>query len=398
MNALRSDSFPITRGVRFVALFMSLICMSTNMLYSYLAVSLKFNLDISMSTLATIDGMVEFLSYFLRIFSGAISDYLHNRKLLLAVGCSIVVLVKPVFAIANSVYTVIVAEISERIGNGILASPRDALIADLSYRSKLGASFGFCRAVKTLGGVLGAAMAVGIMYISDNNYKLLFCTSTLPALLALFCLTKIHSKAESKINRDQKKFDNPFQKKYLKSLDRNFWELIALAFACELGHFAESLLTIRSAEFISPCLCGITAIVATFGQVNFSYFVAMKSDRYNKLNIIRISLLLLLVSYATMWLAFSSTAFLLGIFVFYGQYAVIQALFLATIAKNVSSRLRATANGVFYFVIGVSYTISTEVCGMCCENFGTDSAFLYTSSMVVFALISACSQKSAYFN
>lgn len=396
MNALRPVSFPITRGVWFVALFMSLIGMSTNMLYSYLAVSLKFNLNISMSTVASIDGAVEFVSYFLRIFSGAISDYLHNRKLLLVVGCSVVALVKPIFAIANSVCAVIAAEISERIGNGILASPRDALIADLSYRNNLGASFGFCKAIKTLGGVIGAAIAVAIMYISDNNYKLLFGVSTLPALLALICLTKVQNKKE--ITNNQRKFDNPFQKKYLRSLDKNFWGLIALAFACELGHFAESLLTIRSADFLSPCSCGITAIIATFGQVGFAYFIGMKSDQYNKLYIIRINLFLLLVSYATMWSASSSIVFLFGILIFYGQYAVIQALFLATITKNVSSQLRATATGIFYSVIGISYMASTEICGMFCDNFGTNSAFLYTSSIVFLAFVSACSKKETYFN
>ena len=349
-----------------------------------------------MSTVASIDGAVEFISYFLRIFSGAISDYLHNRKLLLVVGCSVVALVKPIFAIANSVCAVIAAEISERIGNGILASPRDALIADLSYRNNLGASFGFCKAIKTLGGVIGAAIAVAIMYISDNNYKLLFGVSTLPALLALICLTKVQNKKE--ITNNQRKFDNPFQKKYLRSLDKNFWGLIALAFACELGHFAESLLTIRSAEFLSPRLCGITAIIATFGQVSFAYLIGMKSDQYNKLYIIRINLFLLLVSYATMWSASSSIVFLFGILIFYGQYAVIQALFLATITKNVSSQLRATATGIFYSVIGISYMASTEICGMFCDNFGTNSAFLYTSSIVFLALVSACSRKGTYFN
>ena len=385
-----------SKEIWLVALFGFFLSTSTQMLYSHLALFLKFNLKTSILDIAKIDGFVEFLSYFVRIFSGAISDYLYNRKVLLIVGCSIAIIVKPVFAFASSALAVIIAEISERLGCGIQASPRDALIADLSDRNKLGASFGFCKAMKTAGGIIGAFVAVVIVYLSDNNYQLLFFLSTLPALLAILCVAKIHNPNKPYRNiYYTKKFDNPFSKRYLKSLDYKFWTLMSLAFVCELAHFGESLLTIRASQLLfSQNFSGIVSIVAAFGQVTFAYCFGIISDKYRKFTLLRLNLFLLLISYFIMNYTTSIYIFLIGIFLFYAQFAVIQLLFLALISRNVSSKLRGTAIGVFYFVIGISYLTTTYFCGILCEDFGYNQAFAYVSIQAFIAFAAICSTES----
>ncbi|MBR1734269.1 MAG: MFS transporter [Alphaproteobacteria bacterium] len=410
LSAILPSSISI--DIYFVAIFMALLGISTNMLYSYLAISLKCDLNLSLTNMANIDGTVEFLSYILRVFSGAISDFFYSRKILLLIGAAIITLSKPIFSIANSVIMILSAEILERLGNGILASPRDALIADLSLQNNLGASFGFCKSMKTLGGLIGAGIAVFIMYFSDNNYKLLFCLSALPALMALLCLIKVPDKSSTSLNEKKindtnkkeydtnfknKKFENPFQKKYLRSLDNNFYKLMLFAFVCELGHFAESLLTIKSMNLLSPNLCGSVSLFSMFGQIIFSYFVCIKSDNYNKLSIIRINLILLLFSYFALSNSVSKWIFLFGIFIFFGQYAVLQALFLTVINKNVSSYLRATAIGVFYMVIGISYMMTAKLCGMLCDNYSYNLALLCTAIFISLAFAMSFFVKTEYY-
>ena len=176
-----------SKEIWLVALFGLFLSTSTQMLYSHLALFLKFNLKTSILDMAKIDGFVEFLSYFVRIFSGAISDYLYNRKVLLIVGYSMGMFVKPVFALASSTLTVIIAEISERLGCGIQASPRDALIADLSDHNKLGASFGFCKAMKTAGGIIGVFLLslLFIYLITITNFYFFYLRFL---LYWLFCV------------------------------------------------------------------------------------------------------------------------------------------------------------------------------------------------------------------
>lgn len=383
-----------SHSVWLVAFFGLFLSASTQMLYSHLALYLTYDLEVSLSSVAAIDGSVEFLSYFVRVFAGAVSDYIYDRKLLLVMGCSIAVIVKPLFSFANSFVTVAIGEIAERLGSGIQASPRDALIADLSAREKLGSSFGFCKAMKTAGGVLGASLAVFIVYLSNNDYKLLFLISTVPAILALLCIIKIRNPPYCKHTisnfRKIQKFDNPFQKKYLRSLDSKFWCLIFLAFLCESAHFGESLLTIRSSQICSQTFSGVTSILAACGQVLFSYFMGMASDNIGKFTLLRVNLGLLLLAYASMNFAPSIMVFWSGIFIFYGQFAVIQLLFLALITQSVSERLRGTAVGIFYSVIGGSYMTTTYICGKFCKDFGYDVAFAYVSVIAVIALLLSC--------
>jgi sugar phosphate permease len=379
MTKIRNKIFKapyLSKNVKLIALYGLFLSISTQMLYSHLALFLKFGCNVSDSQIASIDGFVEFLSYFIRVFAGAISDYLYDRKLLLIVGCSIAVVIKPIFAVTHSVFTVVFSEIIERLGSGVQASPRDALIADLSPKSKLGTSFGFCKSLKTIGGILGAIIALGIICFSENNYRLLFILSTIPAIFALLCVKKIKF-SSAKLPREIKKFDNPFQKKYLKSMDVDFWKIIVLAFVCEAGHFGESLLTLRSTQFFSQTFAGMTSIFAAVGQIVFAYFVGVVSDKIDRIILLKINLALLLSAYTLMFFELP-VLFFVGVLILCGQYASMQLLFLSMINTHVSINLRGTAIGIFYCVIGAAYMLATNVCGFLCDKVGYEAAFLYS--------------------
>ena len=330
------------------------------MLYSHLALFLRFDCGATTSQIATIDGVVEFLSYLIRIFSGAISDYLHDRKALLILGCFAAAAIKPVFAAIQAVYSIFFSEIIERIACGIQAAPRDALIADVTYdKNKLGSSFGLCKSIKTAGGMIGAGFALAIVYFSDSNYRLLFMLAGIPALFALLCVSgvKISSSAAFK----NEKFDNPFQKKYLKSLDKTFWYFILFAFLFELGHIGDSLLTLRGSQLMSQNQAGATSIVSSLGQVFFAYFIGLASDKFNKIRILCANFIVILMSYGLIFATTSASIFLIGVALLEGQYAATQLIFLSLINSHVNKNLRGTAIGVFYAAIGLAYMICTQL-------------------------------------
>ena len=240
----------------------------------------------------------------------------------------------------------------------------------------MGASFGFCKSLKTIGGILGAVIALGIIWFSGNNYRLLFILSAIPAIFALLCLKKIKSPS-TKLSREIKKFDNPFQKKYLKSMDTDFWKIIILAFVCEAGHFGESLLTLRSTQFFSQTFAGMTSVFAAVGQIAFAYFIGVASDKIDRTILLKINMALLLGAYTLMFFEMP-VLFFVGVLILCGQYAAMQLLFLSMINTHVSINLRGTAIGIFYCVIGSAYMLATNVCGFLCDKVGYEAAFLYS--------------------
>ncbi len=361
--------------ISFYSLFLSA---STQMLYSHLSLYLKYELGAGEEKIALIDGFVEFISYFIRIFSGAVSDYLSNRKFLLVIGCSISIFIKPIFIASKSVVSVLSAEIIERLGAGVQACPRDAFIADLTESSRLGESFGFAKSMKTFGAIIGTLLAVFIMGLTIRNYQILFVCSAIPAVFAFFLLRKINFQKE--IFQQGRKFHNPFRKAYLRSLDAKFFFIIFIAFICELSHFPESLLTLKADMDISKSYAGLTAAFMAIGQMLSAYPIGVLADKFKKKYIVAMCLFLTIISYIILIFGNSIYLFFLGVAVLCGQQSSMQLLFLSIINEHVNFRLRATAIGIFYCVIGMSYVISSKICGFFCEMSLYNFAFSYCIS------------------
>lgn len=383
LNSFRlSNRLP--RNIILISFYSLFLSASTQMLYSHLSLYLKYELGVGEAKIALIDGFVEFFSYFIRIFSGAVSDYLSNRKLLLMIGCTISIFIKPIFVASRSVISVLSAEVIERLGTGIQACPRDAFIADSSESTRLGESFGLAKFMKTFGAIIGTLLAVFIMGLTIRNYQILFVCSAIPAAFAFFLLRKINSQKETL--RLSGKFHNPFRKKYLRSFDAKFFFIIFIAFIYELSHFPESLLTLKADMSISKNYAGLTAAFMAVGQMLSAYPIGVLADKFKKKHIVVICLLLTIISYMILIFSNSMYLFFLGVAVLCGQQSSMQLLFLSIINEHVNFRLRATAIGIFYCVIGISYMISSKICGCFCEMSLYNSAFLYCISVSFIAI------------
>lgn len=369
------DTLP--KGIFAVSLFGLFLGASTTMIYSQLGLFLKNELHATELKIALIDGTVEFLAYLTRIFSGMISDYFMNRKFILYVGCLVTLCMKPLFAIAHSSFTVLIAQSIERIGNGLQASPRDALIADISTPSTRGQSFGFSKSFKTIGSLLGTCIAIGIMLLSSNNYRLVFMCATIAVVLAVLCLSKIKTKNEIRTDHEKKKLVNPFKKQYLKSFDKSFWQLIALATFFELGHFSEALFPIYTNQFIATSFAGSVSMFISIGQIFCSYPIGLYADKFGKRKFICICMFMMMCANLLFMTASSVYPVYLAAFLWGGQMTASQGLFLSVLVERVDSHLRGTAIGVYYCSVGVSYLIASVLAGKI-WTYNCRFAFIYS--------------------
>jgi MFS family permease len=379
------------RGVFWIFAYFFLISAATHMLYSRIALFLKYDLGVAESQIACIDGISCFLASFMRIFSGMLSDCLQNRKLLMLIGCSLIVAARPFIAFASSGLSVFGAVIAERIGNGIQTVPRDALVADLSEENRRGRTFGICRIMKTAGTIPGAVLAYFIIYVSDTNYRLLFVLSAVPAICAMIALTQPTEKLEKPHAAASK---NPFKYCHMKSFDRRFFFLMTVAFLGECGHFAESLLTVRAGRLVQANAAGLTSAAAAFGQAVFAYIAGTLADRKDKILLIKICIYLAVGSLLIMAATTSTTYFFIAAAVCCGQETALQVIFLALINEYTDAKSRATAIGVFYAITATAYMITGGICGVFCERFGYAPAFLFSAVTCCSALVFMKFQKN----
>lgn len=186
----------------FVSMFMDL---SSELIHSLLPVFLVTTLGVSTLAVGIIEGIAEATAAISKIFSGAVSDWIGRRKPLLLLGYGLAALSKPLFPLANGVSMIIAARFIDRIGKGIRGAPRDALIADLTPSSLRGAAYGLRQSMDTVGAFAGPALALLLMALTNNDFRLVFWFAVIPAFICvaiiLFAVREPAATYAQKVNR-----------------------------------------------------------------------------------------------------------------------------------------------------------------------------------------------------
>src|SRR5512145_349423 len=175
----------LPRGV--IALGLVSLCMdlSSEMIHSLLPVFLVTTLGASALAVGLIEGVAEATAAIVKVFSGALSDWLGRRKPLVLLGYGLAALTKPLFPLAQGIGAIVTARFVDRIGKGIRGAPRDALIADLTPPERRGAAYGLRQSMDTVGAFAGPLVAMALMVASNDNFRLVFWVAVIPAALCV---------------------------------------------------------------------------------------------------------------------------------------------------------------------------------------------------------------------
>jgi predicted MFS family arabinose efflux permease len=95
---------------------------------------------------------------------------------------------KPLFALAPTAGMVLRARVADRIGKGVWGAPRDALVADITPPHLRGAAYGLRQSLDTVGAFLGPLLAVVLMLLWADNFRLVFWVAVIPGLIAVALL------------------------------------------------------------------------------------------------------------------------------------------------------------------------------------------------------------------
>ena len=390
----------IPKGVFAISLFGLFLGMSTTMVYSQLSLFLKNDLGLTVSQIANLDGIVESVAFITRIFSGPISDFFRERKLLLMIGCFVTLGARSFLPVIHSFFGAFTAQFCERIGNGLQATPRDALIADLTPRHLRCQTFGFTRSVKTIGGLLGGVIAVTLMGYFAGNFRTVFQWAVVPIILAAICLAFVKPRRDD-IQQEEHgdRRENPFKRKYLKSLDFAFWKLMILAMLFQLGHFTEHLFPIYMEQFVNIRVASTVGTIVNFGQICLAFTIGVLADRFGKGRFIRACIALMIISNllficapylpnisfdALTWfgddfiLNPAALSVYFGVFLWGGQLAAVEGLFISIISEQIVFRLRATAIGIYSLLLGLGYWLASNIGGSIWEGMGSSYTFYYS--------------------
>ncbi len=183
----------ITRNVVALGLVSLFTDISSEMLVYLIPLYLANVLLAPAAIIGAIEGVAESTASILKLISGALSDRLSRRRLLVGIGYGTSLVAKALYLVAVAWPVVLIGRVGDRFGKGIRTSPRDALIADSTAPENRGVAYGLHRAMDTTGAFVGVLVAAAVIWIAEGEatrltsdaFRILVLLALVPGLLAI---------------------------------------------------------------------------------------------------------------------------------------------------------------------------------------------------------------------
>lgn len=361
---------------------MCLINISVIMVYSLNALYLSTVMGVTAVWIGLLEGAIEAISFFMKLFSGILSDYLKKRKTIMLIGYALTAISKPLLGISASYAAIFTSRIIERLGNGIQATPRDALVGDIAPADHRGACYGLQRSLGVIGSIFGALLAILAMKYTTDNFQLVFLLASIPATIAVAILAfavKEPKAAQYKndIQIDKNTQRHPIHWKDFNRLGREFWTLMIVVGIFMLSRISETFIVLDAYKNFGLPKSYASGIMILYNITYClcSFPIGILSDRIGRYKLMICGIGTLMIADLLITCAPNLPVLLLGVLFWGCQMGISQNIFASLIADLVPKDLRGTGFGVFYLVSGVAVFLGGIAGGAVAHIYGEGPAF-----------------------
>lgn len=367
---------------------------SSELIHSLLPVFMVSVLGASMLTVGIIEGVAEATAAIVKVFSGALSDYLGKRKWLLISGYALAALTKPIFPLATAVAWVFTARFVDRVGKGIRGAPRDALVADITPARLRGAAYGLRQALDSVGALLGPLLAMLCMILFADNIRAAMWVAVLPAFIAVALLVSYVREPAGGHAVDR--IRAPLTLADTRRLPLSYWLVVLLGAVFTLARFSEAFLVLRAQDMgLGLSYIPLIMVVMNVFYAAAAYPAGAAADRISQRSLLLLGLALLIG--ADLVLAFASSA----LFAFAGaalwglHMALTQGLLSKLVADTSPPELRGTAFGLFNLVSGGALLLASVIAGALWSMYGAAATFLAGAGFAAVTAIGLLARRKA---
>ncbi len=377
---------PAIWGLGIAVFFVNL---SSVMIRSLVPVYMKSVLGVATSWIGILEGIVEGLSFLTKLLSGVYSDYLRRRKFIIVLGYTLCLLSRPLMAIFSTFHAVVAAKILDRLGNGIQASPRDALVGDLSPQPIRGACYGLRISLGTAGSFFGALFGLMLMYWNDDDYQKVFWLASIPAMISVLIMTFMIREPEQNMHPKDKQLRKPIHLSDIPRLGRDYWLLMVVVCIFLIAQLGEAIMVLHAHQNFGLLGKNTPLILLIYNSTYslFSYPAGRLSDQFGRYNVLAVGFVCLIVGDLLLAYATNVETVLIGVAFCGIQMAVTQSLFMSLVADSVPEDLRGTGFGMFYLICACSVLISNSAAGLIADYYGESMSFICSMFIAIFALL-----------
>ncbi|CAG9242691.1 MFS transporter [Burkholderia diffusa] len=365
-----------------VSLFMDL---SSELIHALLPIYLVSTMGMSVAALGVLEGAAEATAMIVKVFSGAISDWLGRRKGLLLVGYGLAALTKPLFPLASTPAVVVAARLLDRVGKGIRGAPRDALVADIAPPEIRGACFGLRQSMDTVGAIFGPMLAIVLMLWFGDRIRTVLWFAVVPAFVAIALI--VFGVREPEQSKPDRRFRSPLRWNALRKFPRSYWFVVAAGATFTLARFSEAFLVLRAQQTGLDAAWIPAVMVAMSVTYSLSAWpVGIVSDRLDRRVLLAAGMVLLIVADLLLGIGTSTISMFAGVAVWGLHMGFTQGILAAMVSETSPATLRGTAFGVFNLVSGICMLLASSIAGALWTHFGASTTFIAGAALVVVPL------------
>ena len=355
---------------------------ASEMIYPIVPIFLTSFLGVPVAIVGVIEGIAESTASILKVFSGWLSDKFQRRKPFVISGYTLSTFSKIILGLSYVWPLVLVARFFDRFGKGIRTSARDSLITESCSERERGKSFGFHRALDTLGAVFGPLIAVLLLSIFNNNLRLVFYIAFIPGFIGILLLIIFV--------REKKKKALCFKDLRLKWRDINpsFKIFLFISIIFSIGNSSDAFLILRAQNL------GLAIRVTIFSYVLFNLTYALFSipagiivDKIGAKRVLIMGLLIFSLVYLFFGLI-NNSLFIWLLFPVYGIYmALTEGVGKAYISLLVPQEKSGTAFGIYQTSIGICSFLSSLIAGVMWSYINVRVPFFFGSITAFISVI-----------
>jgi MFS family permease len=366
---------------------------SSELVHSLLPLFMVGVLGASMVTVGAVEGVAEATAAIVKVFSGALSDYLGKRKFLLVLGYGLAALTKPVFPLATAMSWVFLARFVDRVGKGIREAPRDALIAETVPPALRGAAYGLRQALDSVGAFLGPLLAMALMAWLASDVKAVMWFAVPPAFIAVALLAVA-------VREPERRQGGPAEQPRLAITDAGrlparYWLVVLLGAAFTLARFSEAFLILR-AQDVGLALALVPAVMVLMNVVYaaIAFPAGAAADRRGARGLLLVGLATLVAADLVLAAATSPLAVFAGAALWGIHMGFTQGLLSKLVADAAPGDLLGTAFGVFNLVSGTALLFASVIAGALWSGFGAPATFIAGAAFAAIAALGLAAHRT----